>query len=308
MARLKSDDAQADVQNGSSVPSDTTMHASTRSSVLCHLGSQVYAFSATAVSGMLSLPNIHTVPNGVPCMRGVINLRGSVLPVLDLRLRFGMPSAAAELDELIGIFDAREQDHRNWIAELDVSISERRPFGLTTDPTQCAFGRWYAGLRTDNLVLQAQLRRIDQPHREIHRRGAEALALQRSGDFEGAGEIAREIREHALKETLALMADAKQALREAHREIAVVVQSNTGRVAVIVDGVDAVEMLRDRDAADDQQAVLTSREPGLTSIRRRVKDDALVVEVDVLQLMPAGWAITNPSATDPLTAEGQLVM
>jgi chemotaxis signal transduction protein len=284
------------------------MHASTRSSVLFRLGPQVYAFPATAVSEMLSLTEIHAVPNGVPCMRGVINLRGSVLPVLDLRLRLGMPSASADLDELIRIFDAREQDHRNWIAELDASVNERRPFGLTTDPAQCAFGRWYSGLKTDDLVLQAQLRRIDRPHREIHRRGAEALALERAGDFDGARTIAREIREHALKETLALMEDAKQALRDAHREIAVVVQTNTGRVAVIVDGVDAVEMLREHDAADDRQAVLASREPGLTSIRRRVKDDALVVEVDVLQLMQAEWAITDPSATDPLTSEGHLMM
>lgn len=269
------------------------MRAALDSSVIFHLASQLYAFSAVSVSEMVSISEIHEVPDREPCMRGLINLRGSVLPVLDLRLRLGMPSAAEELEQLIRVFDAREQDHRNWIQELESSIRERRPFGLTTDPTQCAFGRWYAGLKTDNVVLETYLRRIDTPHREIHRRGAEALALEKAGDFEGAKAIATDIREHALKETLALMEDAKQALRDAQREIAVVVQTSAGRVAVIVDGVEAVEALREREEDDDQRAVLSSTEPELSTIRRRMKDDALVVELDVWRLMKPEWSMTD---------------
>ncbi|MFN7913932.1 MAG: chemotaxis protein CheW [Vicinamibacterales bacterium] len=260
------------------------MQAALDSSVLFRLGSQLYAFSAVSVSEMVPLTNIHAVPDRAPYIRGLINLRGSVLPVLDLRLRLGLPSALEELEALIAVFDAREQDHRNWIQELDASIRERRPFTLTTDPTACAFGRWYATLRSDNIVLQTHLRRIDVPHREVHSRGAEALALEKAGNFEAASAIAKDIREHSLKRTLAAMDDAKAGLRDAHREIAIVVQGPAGRLAVVVDAVEAVEALRERHEEDDQQAVLSSTEPDLTSIRRRMKDDSLVVEVDVWQL------------------------
>lgn len=260
------------------------MQAALDSSVLFRLGSQIYAFSAVSVSEMVPLTNIHAIPDRAPYIRGLINLRGSVLPVLDLRLRLGMPAALEELDALIRIFDAREQDHRNWIQELEKSVTERRPFTLTTDPTRCAFGQWYATLRSDNIVLQTHLRRIDVPHREVHARGAEGLALEKAGNYEGAAAIAREIREHSLQRTLAAMEEAKAGLRDAHREIAIVVQGPAGRLAVVVDAVEAVEALRERDAADDQQAVLSSTEPELTSIRRRVKDDSLVIEVDVWQL------------------------
>lgn len=260
------------------------MQAALDSSVLFRLGSQLHAFSAVSVSEMVPLTNIHAVPDRAPYVRGLINLRGSVLPVLDLRLRLGMPSALDELEALIKVFDAREQDHRNWIQELEASIRERRPFTLTTDPTACAFGRWYATLKSDNIVLQTHLRRIDVPHREVHSRGADALALEKAGNYEGASAIAKDIQEHSLKRTLAAMEDAKTGLRDAHREIAIVVQGPAGRVAVVVDAVESVEALRERDVADDQQAVLSSTEPELTSIRRRMKDDALVIEIDVWQL------------------------
>ena len=76
------------------------MRAALDSSVIFHLASQLYAFSAVSVSEMVSISEIHEVPDREPCMRGLINLRGSVLPVLDLRLRLGMPSAAEELEQL----------------------------------------------------------------------------------------------------------------------------------------------------------------------------------------------------------------
>ncbi|MGE3957342.1 MAG: chemotaxis protein CheW [Vicinamibacterales bacterium] len=272
------------------------MQTALDSSVLFRLGSQLYAFAAVSVSEMVSLTEIHTVPDRPSFMRGLINLRGSVLPVMDLRLRLGLRSAAEELEDLIRVFDAREQDHRNWIHELEASILERRPFGLTTDPTKCAFGKWYASLKHDNVVLETQLKRIDLPHREIHRLGAEALEREKAGDFEGAAAIARDIREHSLKRTLALMEEAKRALREAQREIGVVVQTSAGRFAIIVDAVESVEALRERDEDEDQQSVLSAAEPGLTSIRRRVKDDSLVVEVDVWRLMSPEWGLQTATA------------
>lgn len=246
---------------------------------------------------MLSVTGVHAIPDGPVHMRGIINLRGSVLPVIDLRIRLGLPSAAKELDELLAIFDAREQDHKNWIAELDASIRERRPFALTTDPTKCAFGRWYGSLKTDNVVLATYLKRIDAPHREIHRRGAEAISLQAQGDSASAQAIAAHIREYSLKETLALFQDAKAALREAQREVAVVARGEQGRFAVVVDAVESVEQLRSQDVDEESRAVLASREPGLTAIGRRAKDDALVVVIDVKRLLHSEWPAVS-AATD----------
>ena len=78
-----------------------------------------------------------------PEIRGVINLRGKVMQLIDLRVKLGLPSAKAEFDELIQLLHDREQDHHNWLTELEACVRERRPFKMAKDPHACKFGLWY---------------------------------------------------------------------------------------------------------------------------------------------------------------------
>lgn len=58
------------------------------------LGGETFALSIQAVKEILQ----YTAPTSVPmmpeCIRGVINLRGAVVPVMDLAVRFGRPASA----------------------------------------------------------------------------------------------------------------------------------------------------------------------------------------------------------------------
>ena len=54
------------------------------------LADEVFAFDVAKVREILELTSITKVPQTPDFMRGVINLRGSVVPVIDLRLNFGM--------------------------------------------------------------------------------------------------------------------------------------------------------------------------------------------------------------------------
>ena len=54
------------------------------------LGDEVYAFDINKVREVLDFTTVTKVPRTPDFMRGVINLRGSVVPVVDLRLKFGM--------------------------------------------------------------------------------------------------------------------------------------------------------------------------------------------------------------------------
>jgi purine-binding chemotaxis protein CheW len=54
------------------------------------LGDEVFAFDISKVREVLDFTTITKVPRTPEFMRGVINLRGSVVPVVDLRLKFGM--------------------------------------------------------------------------------------------------------------------------------------------------------------------------------------------------------------------------
>jgi purine-binding chemotaxis protein CheW len=54
------------------------------------LGDEVFALDITKVREVLDFTSVTKVPRTPEFMRGVINLRGSVVPVVDLRLKFGM--------------------------------------------------------------------------------------------------------------------------------------------------------------------------------------------------------------------------
>ena len=74
-----------------------------------HLGASYYGVPIREVREVVRLCPITGVPNMPVHIRGVINLRGSVLPVFDLRAKFGM--AAVDYDDrgCIVVFD-RQQD------------------------------------------------------------------------------------------------------------------------------------------------------------------------------------------------------
>jgi purine-binding chemotaxis protein CheW len=58
------------------------------------LGSETFALSIQAVKEILQYADPTSVPMMPDCIRGVINLRGSVVPVMDLAVRFGRAPSA----------------------------------------------------------------------------------------------------------------------------------------------------------------------------------------------------------------------
>lgn len=59
------------------------------------LADEDYGLEILKVHEILGLLPITRVPRTPPAIRGVINLRGRVIPILDLRVRFGLPAAEA---------------------------------------------------------------------------------------------------------------------------------------------------------------------------------------------------------------------
>jgi purine-binding chemotaxis protein CheW len=55
------------------------------------LGSEEYGIEILRVREIIKLMDITTVPQTPDYMKGVINLRGKVIPVIDLRMKFSMP-------------------------------------------------------------------------------------------------------------------------------------------------------------------------------------------------------------------------
>jgi purine-binding chemotaxis protein CheW len=57
------------------------------------LGNELFAINVSQVREVLEVSTITKVPTSPDYMRGVVNVRGKAIPVVDLRLRFGLAPA-----------------------------------------------------------------------------------------------------------------------------------------------------------------------------------------------------------------------
>ncbi|MCP4544415.1 MAG: chemotaxis protein CheW [Chloroflexi bacterium] len=59
--------------------------------VVFNLANENYGVDIAAVDGIVKMQQITSVPHAPSFVEGITNLRGEVLPVIDLRKRFGLP-------------------------------------------------------------------------------------------------------------------------------------------------------------------------------------------------------------------------
>ncbi len=215
------------------------------------VGPHLVGIPVEQVHEMFVLPAVHCPPGTAAHGRGVVTLRGEALPVVDVRVCLGMASARSEVDALVQLLVDREQDHRNWLAELVASVREQRPFTLATDPRKCKFGQWYYAYHAEDAVLRAELARIERPHAAIHGLAAAVAALVADGRSSEALAALEQARVGVLGEVVKLFEQARRAMRTQHREIGVAVSHDGHRTVLAVDGAEAVAVLELVSAADD---------------------------------------------------------
>jgi purine-binding chemotaxis protein CheW len=88
------------------------------------LGDEVFAMDITTVREIIQQAGMTVVPLMPNFVRGVINLRGAVVPVIDLQARFGRPSARIGKKTCIVIFDASHGGEKQELGLMVDAVSE----------------------------------------------------------------------------------------------------------------------------------------------------------------------------------------
>ncbi len=87
-------------------PTPTPWDASGTLEVLTFdLGDETLALEAVLVREILDLLPETQVPGAPPLVGSVVNFRGKIIPIADLRLAFGMPGAEATVDSRIVVIE-----------------------------------------------------------------------------------------------------------------------------------------------------------------------------------------------------------
>jgi purine-binding chemotaxis protein CheW len=88
------------------------------------LGDEFFAINVSQVREVLEVLQITKVPTAPAYMRGVVNVRGQAIPVVDLRLRFGLPSTVDTLNTRVIVMELNIDGETAIIGGLADSVHE----------------------------------------------------------------------------------------------------------------------------------------------------------------------------------------
>lgn len=88
------------------------------------LADEVFALDVAKVREILEITTITKVPQTPEFMRGVINLRGSVVPVIDMRLKFGMSVTEQTVNTCIIVVEINLDGDAIVVGALADSVQE----------------------------------------------------------------------------------------------------------------------------------------------------------------------------------------
>ena len=88
------------------------------------LGQEIFAIDIFSVREILDYTDITRIPQTPEFMRGVVNVRGSAVPVVDLKVKFGLGQVERTLNTRIVIVEIRRDDTVSVMGALADSVKE----------------------------------------------------------------------------------------------------------------------------------------------------------------------------------------
>jgi purine-binding chemotaxis protein CheW len=153
-------EAMPDVRTGSAGRAEASEQLQL---VTFEVGEEEFAIDILAVQEINRMMQITRVPQSPPSVEGVINLRGRIIPVVDLRKRFNLATQAHGGDSRIIVVEVRGRvlgftvDRVNEVLRVDGSIVEPAPSLVTSVNSDYVRG---VGKLDDRLLILLDLDRL----------------------------------------------------------------------------------------------------------------------------------------------------
>lgn len=89
-----------------------------------HLDRELFAIDIAMVREVLAFDSLTRVPRTPDCVRGVLNLRGNAVPVVDMRLKLGLGRTEQTIDTCVVIVESGASATRTVFGALVDSVQE----------------------------------------------------------------------------------------------------------------------------------------------------------------------------------------
>lgn len=118
---------------------------------------EIYALNVLNVREVLEFSRLSKVPRMPDFMRGIINLRGSIVPVIDLKLKFGLGMTEKSIDTSIIVCELEMDDEMIVMGLMTDSVREVINLdSADIEPTP------YVGAKIDTAFIQGMGKKDDE--------------------------------------------------------------------------------------------------------------------------------------------------
>lgn len=131
--------------------------------VTFRLAGELFALPVTAAQEILRVSTITRVPHAPHTVRGIINMRGRVVPVVDFRVRLGLPIADVSPRSRILIASTRNRllgllvDEVEQVVSLDANAVAPPPDDVMTNQSEYIVGVYHLD---DHLLILLDVERV----------------------------------------------------------------------------------------------------------------------------------------------------
>ena len=220
--------------------------------VVVNINQNLYGMSTESTVELMSsaIAQVTRVPHSPNFISGVINHRGTIIPVVDMRSLLGFKPRASEAEKLSKLFQGFKDDHAGWLNALQNSVALSVPFTGAESSTQCNFGKWYhtvlngstpiSEMANEDTVLKSLIAQFDEPHRAIHDLAEKVLELKANGSGDEALKMIASTRETELADMNNLFDKVHKSISEQLDSMMVITEVGARKAAIAVDGVSFV--------------------------------------------------------------------
>lgn len=214
--------------------------------IIFRIKDSLFCVNSRYIERLLQLPEFVTLPQSPPVFTGIFPYRDNFITMFDIRTAFGMENLAEEFAAFSDMLEQRKEDHIQWVTELERSIQTGDEFTLSDDPHACAFGVWYDNFESDNHLIISHLKKIEEPHNQLHHAANEVEECMHINDSQERESKLQQILSHIKHELMpaitGLLDETKDVFYATQFREMVLVLSDS-RLGLVVDEVLSVEYL-----------------------------------------------------------------
>lgn len=136
---------------------------SSRQYVTFSIKDELYGIDVRRAQEVMNIPQITKVPNTMPFMKGVLDLRGTIIPIIDLRIKFKIEEKAYDQKNVIIIIEVKNVicgiivDSVSDVISMSISDVQHTPHFASEIDKDAVFG---IGKKGEKLVIVLDVDKI----------------------------------------------------------------------------------------------------------------------------------------------------